>query len=270
MQFKASQTRKSLSDLFSGTAFTIGPSRAWTCRAHHGRCRMPRVSNRFEKAIDVLANYYGPQTPHPSSDPFELILWENIAYLVSDDRRKQAFDELDRTIGTDPASILSAKYEALHEVAKLGGMLPEGRVEKLLTIARIARDEFGSQLDKVVKRPVAEAKKALKLFPSIGDPGAEKILLFSKAYPVLALESNGLRVLCRLGFGREQKSYSATYRSAQTALKGQFKEDPVRLIQTHLLLRKHGQDLCKRSKPLCQPCPLKNECQYYRGVPIPA
>src|SRR5262249_28315044 len=120
--------------------------------------------------------------------------------------------------------------------------------------------------DKVVKMPLVQAKKALKMFPSIGDPGAEKILLFSKSYPVMALESNGLRVLRRPGFGQEHKNYSATYRSVQAALKGQFKEEPGPLIQAHLLLRKHGQELCRRSEPICQLCPLKKTCSYYTGA----
>ena len=34
-----------------------------------------------------------------------------------------------------------------------------------------------------------------------GEPGAEKVLLFSGSAPVLALDSNALRVLLRLGFG---------------------------------------------------------------------
>ena len=233
------------------------------------RCQqfaMPRASTPFEKAIDLLSGYYGPQLPEPGSDPFHLVLWENVAYLVSDERRRQAFEALDRKIGTDPASILSATREDLYDIAKMGGMLPDVRVDRILTIARITQEEFGGRLDRVVEQPLAAAKKALKLFPSIGDPGAEKILLFSKAYPLMALESNGLRVLCRLGYGREQKNYSATYRSVQTALKGQFKEDADRLIQAHLLLRKHGQELCRRSEPICHPCPLNQNCSYYRGT----
>src|SRR5262249_38482578 len=226
---------------------------------------MPRASTSFEKAIDLLRDYYGREAQHPSADPFELILWENIGYLVSDERRRQAFDALEQEIGTDPDSILGATRESLYEVAKIGGMLPETRVQKLLTIARIAKEEFGGRLDKVVRMPLAQAKKALKMFPGIGDPGAEKILLFSKSCPVMALESKGLRVLRRLGFGREHKSYAATYRSVQADLKSQFKEDPDRLVQAHLLLRKHGQELCRRSAPVCQPCPLKKICSYYTG-----
>jgi len=210
-------------------------------------------------------DFYGREAQHPSRDPFELILWENIGYLVSDERRRQAFEALKEKIGTDPDSILGARRESLFEVAKMGGMLPEMRVERLLTIARIARDEFGGRLDRVVKMPVARAKKALKMFPSIGDPGAEKILLLSRSYPILALESNGLRVLLRLGFGHQHKSYSSTYRSVRTALEGQLEDDSDRLIQAHLLLRKHGRELCRRSEPICQPCPLKKACSYYAG-----
>ena len=53
--------------------------------------------------------------------------------------------------------------------------------------------------------------------PCSGDPGAEKILLFSRTHSILALDSNGLRVLRRLGYGEERKSYASTYRSAQEA-----------------------------------------------------
>ena len=49
-------------------------------------------------------------------------------------------------------------------------------------------------------------------FPMIGEPGAEKILLFSGVLAVLALDSNGVRVLVRLGVGEERKSYAATYK----------------------------------------------------------
>jgi hypothetical protein len=138
------------------------------------RFAMARSLTRFERTIDLLTDYYGAQEPQPSADPIELILWENIGYLISDERRRQAFDALRQKIGTRAEAILAAKPEDLYDVAKLGGMLPEVRVDRLLSIARITVDEFGGHLDQVVQRPLAEAKKAMKMFPSIGDPGARK------------------------------------------------------------------------------------------------
>jgi len=134
--------------------------------------------------------------------------------------------------------------------------------EKLLAIATIAYEEFDSDLRSVLKKPLPQAKKALKRFPSIGDLGAEKILLLTRSYPVMALDSNGLRVLCRVGFAEEQKNYSVTYRLAQDAIHGQLHRDYDSLIRAHQLLRQHGQELCKRSKPRCTECPVRDSCNY--------
>ena len=96
---------------------------------------------------------------------------------------------------------------------------------RLKEIAQIVLNDFDGDLNQALKLSLPKALKALQKFPSIGAPGAEKILLFTKTYPVLALESNGLRVLLRLGFGEERKNYSASYASVQEALKDQIGDD---------------------------------------------
>jgi endonuclease-3 len=163
----------------------------------------------------LAARYDTPPTPKRSA--FEWVLWENVAYLLSDEKRAAAFRGLANRIGTAPSDILSASSEALLEVASLGGMRPPDRAARLRSIAEIALRDFQGDVSSVLRLPPAQAKKALKRFPGIGDPGAEKILLLTGAAPVLALESNGLRVLLRLGFGEEKKSYAATYRAVQAA-----------------------------------------------------
>jgi endonuclease III len=105
----------------------------------------------------------------------------------------------------------------------------------------------------------------LRQFPGIGEPGAEKILLFSRKQAVLALDSNGLRVLLRVGFGAESKSYQATYRAVQVAAQLSSPQEFDWLIETHQLLRHHGQRLCKRTSPNCPVCPLQATCQYYQN-----
>jgi len=42
-------------------------------------------------------------------------------------------------------------------------------VEKLRRIAQIALQEFDGDLDRVLKQPLAQAKKSLKKFPGIGE-----------------------------------------------------------------------------------------------------
>ncbi len=211
--------------------------------------------------IESLHSLYGKQTPPKLAGPWEMILWENVAYLADDERRQQAFKTLKKRIGTKPMQIISASDEALLGVTR-HGIMPEQFGKKLRKCAEIVLEEFDGDLQPVLKWPFARAKKAVQKFPGIGEPGAEKILLFTRTHPVLALESNGLRVLLRLGFGEETKVYATTYRLVQQSIKDEISEDFDWVIQTHLLLRRHGQELCRRSKPKCDLCPLAAECEY--------
>jgi endonuclease III len=195
-----------------------------------------------------------------------MILLENVAYLQTDERRAAAFSALQRRVGLSATKILAAPKEVLLEIAKMGGMRPETRVERLLFIARVAEMEFGGDLRKVLKLPPKQARNALKMFPCIGDPGAEKILLFSKTEPILALESNGLRVLVRLGYGHAHKYYSTEYRSAQEAASKELPEDCAARIRAFQLLRRHGQEICRRNDPACASCPLTRICAYYQDA----
>jgi endonuclease III len=213
--------------------------------------------------VERLEAHFGKQKTPKLDGPWEMILWENVAYLADDDRRQEAFQTLKKRIGTEPGQILSASDEALLEVTR-HGIMPEQFADKLRKCAQIALEEFDGDLRPVLKLPFPKAKKAFQKFPGIGEPGTEKIVLFSRTYPVLALESNGLRVLLRLGFGEEKKSYSTTYRLVQKAAEEGLDKDYSWLIQAHLLLRHHGQELCKRSKPECGKCPLAPDCDFYQ------
>jgi endonuclease-3 len=222
-------------------------------------------ANLFSKVIHRLQSKYGRPTP-PKSDPFELILWENAVYLLSDERREAAFEALRERVGLTPKAILAAPRATLLEIAKMGGMRPEVRVERLRTIARITLDQFQGDLRKVLKLPLKQAKKALQLYPNIGEPGAEKILLFTKSYAVLGLDSNGLRVLRRIGYGQECKNYSAIYHSVDEAVAREIGQDCTPLIKANQLLRQHGKERCKLNAPLCRICPVTNLCAYYKST----
>jgi endonuclease III len=110
------------------------------------------------------------------------------------------------------------------------------------------------------------SKEGFEKVSRIGDPGAEKILLFAGVLPVLALESNGLRVLLRIGFGKEDKNYSTTYCSVQAAASDGLPTDCEWLTRAHLLLRQHGKELCKTTKPNCEACPVRSFCRYFANI----
>ena len=190
-------------------------------------------------------------------------MWENACYLLPDERRAQVFEGLKKRVGMNPNAILKGDPDTLLELATLGGMRPQVRVFRWQEVARITLMQFDGDLDQILKLPYPQAKKALKQFPNIGDPGAEKILMYCGAAPGLPLEWNGLRVLTRAGYGRaHQKNYSAMYRSVQEAIKDEIPGKADAMAQAHLLLRQHGKEICKDKSPQCYECPIKEMCAY--------
>jgi endonuclease-3 len=211
------------------------------------------------EVIEQLEAFYSVPDAPEVTNPWEMILWENVAYLANDRHRQEAMEALRTQVGSSPVQILAMLAGQLLQGA-VRGLVPEQSVEKVRDSAKIALEKFGGNLRSILKMPLDQATKALKQFPAIGNPGAEKILLFCCAFPILALDSNGLRVLLRLGFGEEKSNCSVTYRLVREAIQEEMIKEYRWLIRVHQLLCCHGQELCKQLKPHCTECPLVRKC----------
>lgn len=218
---------------------------------------MTRPRTRLQRLLAALSRGR-PVDPAalPPRDPWHAILFENVAYLVHDAARRQAFAALQRGTRLDAAAIAAAGDELL-SAATGHGKLAGQRVAKLRRCAEL----FHSVGDprRLVDLPLAKARAALKRFPGIGDPGADRLLLFAGKVPLLALESNGLRTLLRLGYGTESKNYAASYRSAQAAAAAEVPDRVDDRIGSFAVLRRHGQETC-RATPDCATCVIAAEC----------
>ena len=201
-----------------------------------------------------------------------MILYLNSGNPASDASCSKGFDVLKREIGVKPQEILAASGAKLAKLLRLGGIVPEQRAARVHEIARKAKSEFGGDLKAELKKRLQEkyqtskgthsAKKILREFPVIGEPSADKILLFSKLAPVAAVPSAFLGVPMRIWFGKEGKSYAADYRKVREKLDAELPRTFEARQRAYLLLKKHGQEICKRSAPKCEICPLTARCAY--------
>jgi endonuclease III len=227
---------------------------------------MPKRASRLAKILDRLEKFYGPRKPSGPLMPYEAVLHRNCGYPQSDERCDKGFAALRDQIGLAPEKILAVPDAKLRAVMKPSVMLPALSARRLKEIAARVAGEFGGDLRAAMKRPVAEVRKALKKFPTVADATADKILLFSRTAPVPAVPSNCAHVPLRLGFGREQKNWLASYRSAQQAIARELPPDFDALIRAYVLLKHHGQETCKLSRPRCDACPVSSACAYYKKL----
>jgi endonuclease III len=225
---------------------------------------------RLERILGGLETFYGKQSPIGPTDAYEMILYRNAGYPASDERCLKGFDTLKKDIGLEPREILEATEKNLVRAMRAGGMIPETRAKRLKQIALIVHRDYGGDLRAVLRRPVSESREILKGFPTIGDPGADRILLFTRTAAIAALPSNCLHLLLRLGYGRPQTGWAAAYREAQDAAAAELPEDSGVRQRAYLLLKRHGEDLCRRTRPACQGCPVSGECRYFQGLALPS
>lgn len=222
--------------------------------ASRRRSRLATLISRLQKASGRIA------LP-PVRDPYRLLLWEQVAYLSDDATRLAAFHMLETDVGTKPEVVVAAPIAALRRVTRAGGAIgADLRAKRLRFIAGRVLDRWDGDLWPVVKLPYDDAIRELMRYPSIGRPGAERILLLSGEYRPLALESNGVRALLRLGYGRELGRYDKTYASVQAAAALEIAETEAARVAAHFVLHAHGQALCRRSAPLCTRCPVRADC----------
>jgi endonuclease III len=223
---------------------------------------MALATPRITGLLDSLESFYGTLEPHAPTDPYEFLIWWHCGYPASEERCDKGWASLSREVGIAPRQLSAASTAILARALKAGGMVPKLRAARLKEIAARVQDEFGGDLHSALSRlSAAQVRKALKTFPGIGNPGADRIALFSRLSPLAAVPSACPYVLVRVLDGPEGDKYPAIYAAAQRTLSALPATFDAR-IRAYLLLSLHGQELCKRSHPLCQRCPLQPQCAF--------
>ena len=148
-------------------------------------------------------------------------------------------------------------------------MIPGLRAMRLKEIASRVEHDHRGDLRATLDGDIAQARKALKKFPGIGYPGADRILLFADVAPLPAVPSNCPHVLVRIQQGREAGNYGATYKEAQQGIEKGTRPAFEARKRAYLLLKRHGQEICKRTNPMCESCPVNSMCAYYAARPRP-
>jgi endonuclease III len=218
------------------------------------------VPTNLAEVLDALEAYYGPQHVTWPVDPYEFLVWWHCGYPASDAVCAKGWAALNQKIGIHPAALLDADTAELAAALRAGGMVPELRAIRLKEIATRILEAFEGDLRAALQRAGPKARGLLKKFPGISDPGADRILLFSGLATIAAVPSNCPQVAVRIRKGREKPDYGTQYREAKEIIAAEVTPLQHDLQRAYLLLKHHGQTLCKRTAPACSHCPVNSVC----------
>jgi endonuclease III len=224
---------------------------------------MDKSASHLPEVLLQLEAHYGLQAPCWPTDPYQFLVWWHCGYPASDAACAKGWAALSREIGIEPAQILAAGAARLAHALKPGGMVPELRAMRLMEIATRIQNEYSGDLRASLSGPLTKVRQALRQFPNIGDPGVDRILLFAGMAPIPAVPSNCPHVLVRIQHGREREEYGVNYRLAQQAIETETPATLDARTRAYLLLKCHGQSLCKRTNPKCGQCPVNSGCTFH-------
>lgn len=224
---------------------------------------MPKAKPKIADVLNKLEKFYGVQEPSWPTEPYEFLAWWYCGYPASDAACAKGWEKLKSEIGVEPEKLLKATPAKLAAALKGSGMFPELRALRLKELAMRVKDEFGGDMRAALTGPIPAARKTVKRFHSIADPGADRILLFAGIAPIAAVPSNCVHTPVRIVRGDDGKSYGADYREMQKAIEAAVPETFDARTRAYLLLKHHGQETCKRTKPKCEECPVNSDCAYF-------
>ncbi len=123
---------------------------------------------------------------------------------------------------------------------------------KANTILNLVKKGVNNEV--LTKEDPKKLKELLSSIPGIGYKTIDVFLLMVRDYSTFPIDTHIRRVLTRLGFIRRNEPYESIRAKVMKALPSNL------YLKAHLVLIKHGREICKSRNPKCNSCPIRNIC----------
>jgi endonuclease-3 len=200
-----------------------------------------------------LKRRYGPLEPGRRLEPLEELILTILSQNTSDVNSGRAFSAMRERYPTWE-TLASARTSNLARVIRPGG-LSNVKAPRILAVIREIREREGdfdlSWMERASDREVGEYLISL---PGVGPKTAACVLAFSLGRPALPVDTHVHRVAGRLGLVPPRATAAQAHSLLEAAV-------PARLrVSMHVGLIRHGREICKAGRPLCEVCPLQDLC----------
>ncbi|WP_456456031.1 endonuclease III domain-containing protein [Thermovibrio sp.] len=207
-----------------------------------------KVKEIYKALKEVFPNPYNPKRP-----PLEEAVFTILSQNTTDKNALKCLENLKRLT---EGELLKLKETDQKEIVK--AIRPCGMFNQKLRAIKEIVENWRWLESRLRELPESEAIELLKSFPYIGAKSARVILTFGFGKNTFPIDTHCKRVLKRLGIFPENWKSEEISKFMEENFNGDFNRE------LHYNLIRLGREICKARKPLCQRCPLKNFCKYYK------
>lgn len=201
---------------------------------------------RLGKILDLLQGEGPPPAPWLLyRSPWECLVATLLSAQCTDARVNAVTPSLFAAY-PGPQTLAAAKTPDVERIIRSIGLF-RNKARNLVALAKRIAGEHGGK--------VPSDRAALESLPGVGRKTASVVLAQAFGVPAFAVDTHVGRVSVRLGFSPTPEPLAVERR--MTALL-----PPERWRDAHLLLIRHGRNVCRARKPLCPACPVRALCPY--------
>jgi endonuclease III len=206
----------------------------------------------------MLEAVYGAPRRRAGHDPLSGLVRTILSQNTSDTNSDRAFDRL-RARFPVWEDVRDAPVDAVVDAIRPGG-LGALKAPRIQAVLRRITDERGRlSLDFLRRWPADRAKAWLRSLDGVGPKTAAIVLVFGLGKPAFPVDTHVHRVGRRIGIIPPGTSVEGAHAWMEALVR------PERNGPFHLLLVRHGREICKAGRPRCQICPVRRLCDFYAG-----
>ncbi len=215
---------------------------------------------KAQQVYDLLLERYGAQPLVPRRQPMHELISTILSHRTTQHNEALAYDRMWQRFGSWEAIRDAPPNELAEAIAPSN--FAEVKVPYIQqTLTRIIAERGEANIDFLADLPADAGLAWLTSLHGVGIKTASLVLLFCFSKPVLPVDTHVYRVSQRVGLIGAKVSTEAAHHQ----LLALFPPDPYVLFNFHIAALKHGQQLCIWGNPRCEPCPLKNLCDWYQS-----
>lgn len=211
---------------------------------------MKSVLNSFYKD---LYSYFGPQEWWPATGRFEVMIGAILTQNTSWSNVEKAINNLKKNKLLELSKLYKLPQKKLASFIRPSGYY-NIKAKRLKEFLKFMHNSYRGSLKRMSLQGVNELREQLLSVKGIGPETADSILLYALNKPVFVVDAYTKRMLLRHNLIEEDAGYEEVRNLFMQNLKNEVKL----FNEYHALFVKLGKELCLKSKPKCNICPLQN------------
>ncbi len=201
------------------------------------------------EVYEALMDHFGPQEWWPAESTFEMLVGAILTQNVSWRNVEVALENLKNHGVLDPERMQGMEQRELEILIRPTGFYRQ-KAERLKALSQAVLEQGG--VVSFLKQE--DLRNKLLGIKGIGPETADSMILYGAGEPTFVVDAYTTRITARV-FGVE-----ADYHTIKAFFEEDLPRDPVIYGEYHALLVVLGKRHCKKSKPVCEGCPICHLC----------